>query len=232
MLLDLVEVAESHTGVNLGIAFVNVLKTFGVEEKVRSLNNYQMGSLIWIVRALQILSITGDNASNNDSMIKYLSDTIDDFPGPANQTRCFVHTINLIAKSILKPFDAQKTKGIGSFNDALSDLAEGPDLEECTEDTTHTTDEEEEEEEEEEAEADKDEEDNSEDEEGDDELDRNLEPIRSMLLKVCVRFILYKPKLISVESSCAKLRLRSRIQRLFSCQHGTRYCPPITFPPV
>ena len=102
------------------IAFVNILKTFGVEEKVRSLNNYQMGSLIYIVRALQILSITGDNTSNNDSMIKYLSDTIDDFPGPANQTWCFVHTVNLIAKSILKPFDAQKTKGIGSFNDALS----------------------------------------------------------------------------------------------------------------
>jgi hypothetical protein len=115
-----------------------------------------------------------------------------------------MHTINLIAKSILKPFDAQKTKGIGSFNDALSDLAEGPDLEECTEDTTHTTDEEEEE-------ADKDEEDNSEDKEGDDELDTNLEPIRSMLLKVCLYFILYKPKLISIGCSCTKLHLCSRI---------------------
>jgi hypothetical protein len=86
VLLDLVKVAESHTGVNLGIAFVNVLKTFGVEEKVRLLNSYQMGSLICIVHALQILSITEDNTSNNDSMIKYLSDTIADFPGPANQT--------------------------------------------------------------------------------------------------------------------------------------------------
>jgi hypothetical protein len=36
MLLDLVEVAESHTGVNLGIAFVKVLKKFGVEDKVRA----------------------------------------------------------------------------------------------------------------------------------------------------------------------------------------------------
>ena len=75
---------------------------------------------------------------------------------------------------------------------------------------THTTDEEEVEVVEEEV--DKDEEDNSEDKEGDDELDRNLEPIRSMLLKVCVHFILYKPKLISVESSCAKLCLHSRIR--------------------
>jgi len=36
MLLDLVEVAESHTGMNLRITFVNVLKNFGVEGKVRS----------------------------------------------------------------------------------------------------------------------------------------------------------------------------------------------------
>jgi hypothetical protein len=65
----------------------------------------------------QILSITGDNTSNNDTMIRYLGETLDEFPGPANQTRCFVHTINLIAKSVLRPFDAQKTKDISEFND-------------------------------------------------------------------------------------------------------------------
>jgi len=37
MILDLVEVATSHTGVNLGTAFVNVLESFGVDEKVRAL---------------------------------------------------------------------------------------------------------------------------------------------------------------------------------------------------
>ena len=41
MLLDLVEVAESHTGVNLGIAFTNVLKNFGIEEKVSNSNSDQ-----------------------------------------------------------------------------------------------------------------------------------------------------------------------------------------------
>jgi len=179
MLLDLVEVAKSHTGVNLGIAFVNVLKTFGVEEKVRLLNNYR--SLTYIVHVLQILGITGDNASNNDSMIKYLGDTLDDFPGPANQTWCFVHTVNLIAKSILKPFDTRKAKETQSFNDianALLDLEEGHDSEECMEDTPHTPSDGEEEE------VDKDKEDNSEDEEDGDELDTNLEPIRTMLSKV------------------------------------------------
>jgi hypothetical protein len=34
MLLDLVEVAELHTGVNLGITFANVLKKFGIEDKI------------------------------------------------------------------------------------------------------------------------------------------------------------------------------------------------------
>lgn len=38
MLLDLLEVAESHTGVNLGITFANVLKNFGIEEKVSKSN--------------------------------------------------------------------------------------------------------------------------------------------------------------------------------------------------
>jgi hypothetical protein len=34
MLLDLVEVAKSHLGVNLAKAFANVLKEFGIEGKV------------------------------------------------------------------------------------------------------------------------------------------------------------------------------------------------------
>jgi hypothetical protein len=34
MLLDLVEVAKSHSGVNLAEAFAKVLKDFGIEDKV------------------------------------------------------------------------------------------------------------------------------------------------------------------------------------------------------
>ena len=49
MLLDLVEVAESHTGENIGIAFVNVLKTFGIEDKVRALNIHRRRSLTYDV---------------------------------------------------------------------------------------------------------------------------------------------------------------------------------------
>jgi hypothetical protein len=34
MLLDLVEMAKSHTGVNLGTTFASILKTFSIEDKV------------------------------------------------------------------------------------------------------------------------------------------------------------------------------------------------------
>jgi len=45
MLLDLVEAAHLHTGVNLGTAFLNILKTFGIKEKVRASIGYQRRSL-------------------------------------------------------------------------------------------------------------------------------------------------------------------------------------------
>lgn len=34
MLLDIVEVAKSHSGVNLAEAFAHMLKEFGIEDKV------------------------------------------------------------------------------------------------------------------------------------------------------------------------------------------------------
>ena len=49
MLLDIVELPESHTGVNLGTAFVTVLQNFGVEEKVRASNFHQRDLLTFDV---------------------------------------------------------------------------------------------------------------------------------------------------------------------------------------
>ena len=157
MLLDLVEMAKSHTGVNLGITFASVLKNFGIEDKV-SISNIK-SAITHLRFVLQILSITGNNASNNDTIIQYLGDALNEFPGPANQTQCFVHTVNLVAKAILKPFDVQRTKDINEFNNVIQTLAntfEEKDIDE---------------------------------EEGEDDnnevFDMNLEPIKSMLLKVC-----------------------------------------------
>jgi hypothetical protein len=43
-------------------------------------------------------------------MIEELADLIDEFPGPVNQTRCFLHILNLVVKSIIRQFDLPKSK--------------------------------------------------------------------------------------------------------------------------
>ena len=75
------------------------------------------------LKFIQILGVTADNASNNDKMIERLAELIDNFPGSANQTRCFTHILNLVAKSVLRQFEAPKAKGVDSINDAIKELA-------------------------------------------------------------------------------------------------------------
>jgi hypothetical protein len=70
----------------------------------------------------QILSITCDNASNNDTMVEALKDQLEIFAGDSNRTRCFDHIVNLIAKSVIQQFDVPKTKGNESFDDVLREL--------------------------------------------------------------------------------------------------------------
>ena len=43
-------------------------------------------------------------------MVKELANLLDDFPGPVNQTRCFLHILNLVVKSIIRQFDFPKSK--------------------------------------------------------------------------------------------------------------------------
>ena len=59
----MVEVAHSHSGVNLAAAFAKILEDFAISNKVSkhlSLTGMDM----------EILSITCDNASNNNMMIE------------------------------------------------------------------------------------------------------------------------------------------------------------------
>jgi hypothetical protein len=67
-----------------------------------------------------MLSITCDNASNNDAMVRELSMMIPTFGGTASHTRCFLHTVNLVAKSLIREFDVNKKEG----EEALADDAE------------------------------------------------------------------------------------------------------------
>ena len=43
-------------------------------------------------------------------MAEDLANFLDDFPGPANKTQCFLHILNLVVKSIIWQFDLPKSK--------------------------------------------------------------------------------------------------------------------------
>ncbi|KAH7903747.1 hypothetical protein BJ138DRAFT_977493, partial [Hygrophoropsis aurantiaca] len=53
----------------------------------------------------KMLSLTADNASSNDTMTDELKLLLDDFSGKASRTRCFLHVVNLTAKSLVREFD-------------------------------------------------------------------------------------------------------------------------------
>ncbi|PIL26246.1 hypothetical protein GSI_12002 [Ganoderma sinense ZZ0214-1] len=95
-LLDIVEVACSHTGINLAAAFTKILKEFGIEHKIKG--------------------VTCDNASNNDTMIEALGteENLPAFDGVAAHVRCFLHILNIVGgTNLVNHFDtrAQKKKG-------------------------------------------------------------------------------------------------------------------------
>jgi hypothetical protein len=74
----------------------------------------------------KILSITCDNATNNDTMIAELAGILEEFPGANNQTRCFLHVLNLVVKSIIRQFDLPKEQAdsiLDEANDELHNLA-------------------------------------------------------------------------------------------------------------
>ena len=52
--------------------------------------------------------MTCDNAKNNDVMIQELETLTREFTGFTSHTWCFLHIVNLIAKSMLHQFDVKK----------------------------------------------------------------------------------------------------------------------------
>jgi hypothetical protein len=63
-------------------------------------------------------------------MIDELANLLEDFPGRANQTRCFTHVLNLVVKSIIKQFDLPKARVLDEAADELLKLAGDIELEE------------------------------------------------------------------------------------------------------
>lgn len=52
----------------------------------------------------QILAITTDNASNNNTLIDELGDLLEGFQGSLTRVRCFAHVLNLVVKVGVVPF--------------------------------------------------------------------------------------------------------------------------------
>ena len=88
------------------MAFAGVLQDFDIEHK--------------------ILSVTCDNASNNNTMVAELDKILTSF-SPVNRTRCFTHILNLVSKSLLHQFDLKRDdksdKGVDDDEKSLLDLA-------------------------------------------------------------------------------------------------------------
>ena len=57
-------------------------------------------------------------------MINHLATLLAAFPGSANRTRCFTHILNLVAKCIMKQFDAPKKKRHDDEVDEDEDVAD------------------------------------------------------------------------------------------------------------
>ena len=57
---------------------------------------------------IKILSVMVDNASSNNTMVTHMNELLAHFGGDTGQVRCVLHIMNLVIKSLLKPFDAPK----------------------------------------------------------------------------------------------------------------------------
>ena len=76
MLLDLLGVAMSHPGVNLAVAFAQILDEFGI--------SVSAGEMTILTSITQVLGIICENTSPNDTMIDELIKLICSFPGASN----------------------------------------------------------------------------------------------------------------------------------------------------
>ena len=131
-------------------------------------------------------------------MVEHLSTLLENFPGAANQTRCFAHILNLVAKSVLRQFEDRKTRkasddpeDVDDAKKALSALARELEVEDNTDINEELAELEEGEEDSEEENEDRD---DDEDGLGDKregmskeevaELEETVVPIRLMLTKV------------------------------------------------
>ena len=92
------EVGTSHTGENIGTAFVEVLQEYGVEEKVRnSFSTYRWTCLVFLSFVLQLHCVTTDDVSANSTFMEVLMEMAENGYLPFSEKMwipCFEHIIN------------------------------------------------------------------------------------------------------------------------------------------
>jgi hypothetical protein len=66
-----------------------------------------------------MLSLTADNVSSNDTLTTELAKRVESFSGTVGRTRCFLHIVNLVAKSIIKQFDIPKNAPASLYDDEV-----------------------------------------------------------------------------------------------------------------
>ncbi|KAG2739687.1 hypothetical protein P692DRAFT_20645156, partial [Suillus brevipes Sb2] len=74
----------------------------------------------------KMLSVTCDNVSNNNVMVDELEILVPEFAGEASHTRRFLHTVNLVAKSLIREFDVSKKDAEDALNEN-TDTEDGED---------------------------------------------------------------------------------------------------------
>jgi hypothetical protein len=72
-----------------------------------------------LIKTYQILGVTCDNASANDTMVESLAMVMSHFSGEANRARCLAHIVNLVAKIILRQFDMPRKKKTADVPDDI-----------------------------------------------------------------------------------------------------------------
>jgi hypothetical protein len=138
-------------------------------------------------------------------MIEELPDLIDGFPGAPNHTRCFNHIVALVAKRIVRQFDVASggdSDTVGEAERELRELAEGLDVEEAT------------------AQREQDISDDGGDGDDDDDvwhddlsaidrqaLNESLRPVRTLLVKVSIRFAI---EILDLPASQSFVKSRSQ----------------------
>src|ERR1700677_4879914 len=98
---------QSHSGATMANEFQHMLEEFGLEDK--------------------ILSFNADNATSNDTQTTKLTSLLNSFEED-NRTRCFNHTVQLLARKLIKPFNAGMAAGQASDDDdtpILKDIVTG-----------------------------------------------------------------------------------------------------------